>query len=148
MNIAFFITPKKEVVYEKPSSTMRQALERMERYRYTAIPLVDEKGRYVGTVTEGDLLWKLKNTADLNFKNTEKILLKDVPTHMKNKPVHIDAEIEDLISISVSQNFIPVIDDNDIFIGIIKRSDIINYCYKLMYDRVIPKEIENVYNYS
>lgn len=144
MNIAFFITPKNEVVCEKPTSTMRQALERMERYRYTAIPLIDGKGKYVGTVTEGDLLWKLKNTSDLNFKNTEKILLKDVPTHMKNKSVRIDAEIEDLISISINQNFVPVVDDNDIFIGIIKRSDIINYCYNLMYENVQPKEIVTV----
>ncbi len=39
MNIAFFLTPKNEVVYEKPSSTMRQALERMEYHRYTCCTL-------------------------------------------------------------------------------------------------------------
>lgn len=142
MNIAFFLTPKNEVIYETPESTMRQALERMEYHRYTAIPLVDEDGRYMGTVTEGDLLWKLKNTSDLNFKNTEKILLKDVPRHMKNKPVYIDANIEDLIYISINQNFVPVIDDNDVFIGIIKRSDIIEYCYQLLYDKIKPKDIQ------
>ncbi|MCY6356123.1 CBS domain-containing protein [Clostridium sp. ZS2-4] len=141
MNIAFFLTPKREVICETPKSTIRQALERMERHRYTAIPLIDDKGRYVGTVTEGDLLWKLKNTKDLNFKNTEKILLEDVPRHMKNKPVHINAHIEDLISLSINQNFIPVIDDNKVFIGIIKRSDIINYCYDLLYNKIKPKEI-------
>lgn len=133
MNIAFFITPKKDVVCETPNSTMRQALERMEYHRYTAIPLIDEEGKYVGTLTEGDLLWKLKNTPDLNFKNTSKILLKDVPRNMKNKAVFIDADIEDLISIAINQNFVPVVDDKSVFIGIIKRSDIINYCYNLMY---------------
>lgn len=76
MNVAFFLTPKAEVVYETPNSTMKQALEKMEKYRYTAIPLIDNKGRYVGTLTEGDLLWKLKNTPDLNFKNTDGVLLR------------------------------------------------------------------------
>ena len=61
MNIAFFLTPKVEVIYEKSNNTMRQAIERMEYHRYTAIPILNDKGMYVGTLTEGDLLWKLKN---------------------------------------------------------------------------------------
>ncbi|MBA5851029.1 CBS domain-containing protein [Clostridium sp. cel8] len=143
MNIAFFITPKKDVVYESPDSTMKQILERMESHRYTAIPLIDKFGKYVGTVTEGDLLWKLKNTPDLNFKNTNKVYLKNVPRHMNNKPVHINADMKDLISLAINQNFVPVVDDNEIFIGIIKRSDIINYCYKKVFhenDKVINLE--------
>lgn len=132
MNIAFFITPKEDVVCLTPNSTMRQALESMEYHRYTAIPLIDEEGSYVGTLTEGDLLWKLKNTPDLNFHNTSKIQLKDIPRHMHNKPVSINSNIEDLISLSITQNFVPVVDDREKFIGIIKRSDIISYCYKLV----------------
>ncbi|WP_333859419.1 CBS domain-containing protein [Clostridium sp.] len=135
MNIAFFLTPKEDVVCETPNSSMRQALERMEKYRYTAIPLIDNKGKYVGTLTEGDLLWKLKDTQEFNFKNTSKILLKEIPRHMNNKPVRINSNMEDLVSLAVNQNFVPVIDDNDVFIGIIKRSDIINYCYRELFDK-------------
>ena len=134
MNIAFFLTPKNEVVYEKPSSTMRQALERMEYHRYSSVPLVDETGNYVGTLTEGDLLWKLKNTPDLSFNDTNKILIGDIPRHVKNTAVLINADIESLISLAKDQNFVPVVDDNGVFIGIIKRSDIITYCYKLLYE--------------
>lgn len=129
MNIAFFLTPKNEVVCENINSTMRQALERMEYHRYTAIPVLDDDGKYIGTLTEGDLLWKLKNTEDLDFKGANKIRLRDIPRRMVNKPVHINSNIEDLFYTSVNQNFVPVVDDNDVFIGIIKRSDIINYCY-------------------
>ncbi|AWI05317.1 CBS domain-containing protein [Clostridium drakei] len=130
MNIAFFLTPKNEVVCENINSTMRQALERMEYHRYTAIPILDDGGRYIGTLTEGDLLWKLKNTKNLDFKDTNKIKVNDIPRRMINKPVRIDSNIEDLFYTSVNQNFVPVVDDNEIFIGIIKRSDIINYCYE------------------
>ena len=42
----------------------------------------------------------------------------------------IETDIENLISKSMHQNFIPVIDDDNTFIGIIKRGDIINYCYE------------------
>ncbi|MFD4707087.1 CBS domain-containing protein [Gottfriedia sp. NPDC058432] len=128
MNIAFFFTPKNELVYMNINSTMRQALEKMEHHRFTAIPLVDDNGKYVGTLTEGDLLWKLKNTASLSFSNTEKINLSDISLHQIYAPVSINAQIEDLFSRAVNQNFIPVIDDHEVFIGMVKRRAIIEYC--------------------
>ncbi|MGG0723701.1 CBS domain-containing protein [Bacillus mycoides] len=128
MNIAFFLTPKNELVYININSTMRQALEKLEHHRYTAIPLVNDKGEYTGTLTEGDLLWKLKNTSSLCFNNTHQVLLSEVSLHRFNEPVSINAEIENLVSRAMEQNFVPVIDDEGIFIGIVKRRDIIHYC--------------------
>ena len=139
MNIAFFLTPKNEVVCENQDSTMRQVMEKMEHYGYTAIPIIDREGKYVGTLTEGDLLWKLKNTQNLNFKNTESVKVKDITKRITHKSVSITSNIESLISLAVSQNFVPVIDDDGTFIGIIKRSDIINYYFNEMEKR---KELE------
>ena len=137
MNIAFFLTPKNEVIYEYLDATMRQVIERMEHHGYTAIPLIDKEGKYVGTLTEGDLLWKLKNSPDLNFRNTENVKVKDIPRKRKHKSVSINANVESLIFLATNQNFVPVVDDEGIFIGIIKRSDIINYCYSEMRKRQI-----------
>ena len=130
MNIAFFLTPKNEVVCENLEASMRQVMEKMEFHGYTAIPLINKGGKYVGTLTEGDLLWKLKNTPELNFKNAESVKVSNIERRVSHKSVSINSDIESLINLSVSQNFVPVIDDNGIFIGIIKRSDIINYCFK------------------
>ncbi|MPQ43590.1 CBS domain-containing protein [Clostridium tarantellae] len=135
MNIAFFLTPKNEVVYENLDGTMRQVIERMEHHGYTAVPLINNEGKYVGTLTEGDLLWKLKNTPELNFKNSNNVKVKDIPRRFKHKSVCINENIESLISLAISQNFVPVVDDEGIFIGIIKRSDIINYCYNSLYKK-------------
>ncbi len=129
MNIAFFLTPKNEVVFENVDASMRQVMERMEQHGYTAIPLIDKNGKYVGTLTEGDLLWKLKNTENLNFKNTETVKVADIHRRIIHKSVSINSDIESLINLAINQNFVPVTDDNGIFIGIIKRSDIINYCF-------------------
>ncbi|MGL5244239.1 MAG: CBS domain-containing protein [Sarcina sp.] len=135
MNIAFFLTPKNEVIYENVEGTMRQVIERMEHHGYTAVPLINNEGKYVGTLTEGDLLWKLKNTPELNFKNTNTVRVRDIPRRVNHKSVCINENIESLISLAVSQNFVPVVDDDGIFIGIIKRSDIINYCYNNLYSK-------------
>ena len=127
MNIAFFLIAKKDTVYLPFHSTMRQALEKMEFHHYTAIPLVDDEGKYAGTLTEGDLLWKMKNTPSLTFADTGHIWLKDIPRRMVNTPIHINEEMENLLSLAIMQNFIPVIDDNDVFCGIIRRREIIEY---------------------
>ena len=37
--------------------------------------------------------------------------------------------LEDLIDKALNQNFVPVVDDQKNFIGIITRKDIISYCY-------------------
>lgn len=135
MNIAFFLTPKNEVICENQDATMKQVIEKMEKYSYTAIPIIDREGKYVGTLTEGDLLWKLKDTHNLDFKNTESVKVKDIPKRITHKSVSITSNIESLISLAVNQNFVPVTDDNGTFIGIIKRSDIIHYCFNEMEKR-------------
>lgn len=137
MNIAFFLIPKKDIVYLKENATMRQALERMEYHTYSAVPLINDKGEYVGTITEGDLLWKLKNTLGLTFQNTEDICLSEVEQHVQNLPVTIDAQMEDLISRAVVQNFVPVVDDQQIFIGIVRRREMIEYCSQLLTQRKV-----------
>ena len=125
MNILFFLTPKSEVAYIYEDYTMRQVLEKMEYHRYSSIPIINKDGKYIGTITEGDLLWTLKNRFNLDLTVIEDIPITDVNRRKDNKPVYIDANIEDLISTSMNQNFVPVIDDKDTFIGIIKRRDII-----------------------
>ena len=129
MNILFFLTPKSEVAYINEDDTLRQALEKMEHYRYSAIPIIDRNGCYIGTMTEGDFLWYIKDHNVIDLKETEKIPLKSIKRRWHNEPVNVDCEIEDLILTSMNQNFVPVIDDKKIFIGIIRRKDIIAYCY-------------------
>ncbi|MDP4108225.1 MAG: CBS domain-containing protein [Bacillota bacterium] len=132
MNIAFFLIPKSDVVYLPFHSTLRQALEKMEYHRYSAVPIIDEAGKYVGTITEGDLLWKIKNDSIFNMAETESIPLSEVPRRMVNHPVRIGSTMEELIPKAISQNFVPVVDDQGIFIGIIRRREIIEYCHELL----------------
>ncbi|MNT99389.1 hypothetical protein D3C72_2422220 [compost metagenome] len=44
----------------------------------------------------------------------------------------IDADMEDLINLAKVQNFVPVVDDMNRFIGIVRRSQIIEYCEKFV----------------
>lgn len=129
MNILFFLTPKSEVAYLYDDYSLRQALEKMEHHRYSAVPIINRKGNYVCTITEGDMLWNVKDKYLLDLHKAEDIPLAQIKRRWYNDPINVNCEIEDLVMTSMNQNFVPVIDDNQIFIGIIKRKDIIQYCY-------------------
>ena len=128
MNILFFLTPKSQVAYLYDSDTVRQAIEKMENHRYSAVPLISRKtGEYIGTVTEGDLLWEIKSRYDLNLKEAEELSMRDVPRNRDNLPVNAEANMEDLLNKVMNQNFVPVIDGMNRFIGIITRREVISY---------------------
>ncbi|MDE7331024.1 MAG: CBS domain-containing protein [Lachnospiraceae bacterium] len=134
MNILFFLTPKSEVAYVYDTDTLRQAIEKMENHRHAAIPVISRKeGRYIGTLTEGDLLWYIKEHGDLSVHRAEDVSIMEVPRNCDNEPVDVDVDMENLLNKAMNQNFVPVIDDRDRFIGIITRKALIQYlCRKLV----------------
>lgn len=132
MNILFFITPKSEVEYLYDYYTIKEAIDKIENNDYTSIPVINEKGQYEFTITEGDLLWKIKSNYE-NKKRGDKVevietlTIKDIDKYNDYKTVSANSNMENLITLATNQNFIPVVDDQNVFIGIIKRSDIIAY---------------------
>jgi CBS-domain-containing membrane protein len=121
MKIAFFITPKLEVAWVPTTCTMRQAIERMENHCYTSIPVLTPDGRYDSTLNEGDLLWFMKQHRHLRFEDTEHVHLSDVPRRTFLHPVDIDRDVEELLDLAIDQNFVPVLDGRQFFIGIVRR---------------------------
>lgn len=134
MNILFFLKPKNEVAYIYDYSTLRQVLETMEYHKYASIPMLNKAGEYVGSITEGDLLWGIKAYTNLNLKEAENIFIRDFPRKADYEVVSADSDMEDLIKKAMNQNYVPVVDDQKKFIGIITRRSIIEYCYERLGD--------------
>ena len=130
MNILFFLTPKANCSYLEEDDTMRQALERMEMAGYSALPILRKDGTYCGTLTEGDLLWALKKLCVMDLKQTETHTIMEIAHRRDNRPVSVTTDIEDLVTKATDQNFVPVIDDREKFIGIVTRKAIMQYCLK------------------
>ncbi|ANF97283.1 CBS domain-containing protein [Paenibacillus bovis] len=127
MQISYFLLPKEQVAYITSSISMMEAMEDLERHHYTAIPIIDEEGKYVGTLSEGDLLWKLKNSFNLDFEAMRDIPISQLQRRVHNESVEITANMEDMLTLAADQNFVPVVDSMGIFLGIIRRKDIIAY---------------------
>ncbi|MCC8137308.1 MAG: CBS domain-containing protein [Clostridiales bacterium] len=140
MNILFYLLPKSDVIYVYDDDTLRQAVEKMEYHKYSAVPIITRAGAYAGTLTEGDILWEIKRKRSADFRELEGIRVRSINRKRDNQPVNINCEIEDLIMSAMNQNFIPVIDDNGTFIGIVTRKSIIEYCYTHWKDSCGPSE--------
>ena len=128
-SIMFFLKPKVEIAYIYDYHMVRQALEIMEYHKYSSVPILNREGKYVGSITEGDLLWGIKKQGIMNIKGAESISVMKIERRLDYQCVNAESKMVDLIDRAMEQNFVPVTDDQQNFIGIITRKDIIGYCY-------------------
>ena len=126
-SIILLLTPKKITFFLSENSTIRQALEKFDAHKFSVVPLVDEQGKYVGTLSEGDVLRFIKNQPNFSTVLAENVLVKDIDHYRPYRAVTVDALMSEVFALSLEQNFIPVVDDKDTYIGIIKRKEVIKY---------------------
>lgn len=129
MNILFFLLPKSQVAYVQDNFTLRQTVEKLRFHHYTAIPVLDQEGHYVKTVSEGDILYYLKDHDGMDFKKAEDVSVSDVKVEREIRPIFSTARMEDLYVLAMNQNFVPVTDDKGVFIGIVTRQQILKYYF-------------------
>lgn len=127
-----FLTPKIKTFYLDYDSTIRQTLEKFDVHMFSVVPLVDGNGRYVDTISEGDILRFIKNTCKFDMEVAESVKISTLEKHRPYKALSVDTPMEEVIKLSSEQNFVPIIDDRGVYIGIIKRKDIIDYLFKDM----------------
>ena len=132
-NILFFLTPKAMCVYLYDDFTLRQALEKMESAGFAALPILNKRGEYRGTLTEGDLMWAIKNMCYMDMRQAEAHRIMEIARRKDNIPVRVTTSMHDLVERASTQNFVPVVDDKDAFIGIVPRSAIIKYCLRSLF---------------
>lgn len=135
-NILFFLKPKAMCTFLYDDYTIRQALEKMESANLAALPILNKQGEYRGTLTEGDLLWSMKNQCYMDIRQAEAHRIMEISRRRDYIPVRVTTSMQDLVKRASTQNFIPVVDDKDAFIGIVTRGCIIEFCAQ----QIFPEE--------
>ena len=131
MNVLFFLKPKPLIVYLSSDCSMRQALEVMKNSKYTNLPVINNDGEFLYTLSESDILFQVLHDNDFSMRRSEKIMINDLDRIKKYKTISINNNMEDLMELAIEQNYVPVVDDRNKFIGIITRRAIIEYYSKL-----------------
>ncbi|MEE3299231.1 MAG: CBS domain-containing protein [Candidatus Enteromonas sp.] len=123
-NLISLLTLKKDVAYLLDDFTLRQAVEKMEYHAYAVIPVLDHaSGQYLYSISEGAILYYLKSH-NVAWDSLKDIPLTAVKPLRNTMPVSVRADFSVLEALIVRQNYVPVVDDKGIFIGIITRKSV------------------------
>jgi CBS domain-containing protein len=126
MNIPSLLIPKANVVYLNSKDSVDFALKLIRSHSYTAIPVINNEGVYRGTITEGDFLYYINDNPNADLK---KVKVKNLLRENFNEAVKITASFDKLLVKSLDQNFVPVVDDRNVFVGIVTRRIVVKYFY-------------------
>jgi len=129
MNILSFMKPKQEVTFVYDFDTVDHAIKVLQKERFTSIPILSKDGKYIGTLSEGDLLYPLYNIGEsvLNLKISE------LKRNRDYQAVKITDPLVALITRASDENFVPVIDNNEMFLGIVTRKKLLDYFFETQF---------------
>jgi len=126
MNILPLLTPKKDVEYLYADFSVRQALEKMDFHRFGTVPVIERNtGRYLYSLSEGDFLWYWKDKG-FTFEELGRLPLSEIPSSRDMLSVGVECQLEDLYPLISQQNYVPVVDDQNVFIGIVRRQSVVS----------------------
>ena len=123
MNTAMLIKPKSQVSYLYSDMDAHEGLREFIKTGFTAIPVIDREGLYIGVVSERDFLYRILDREDAS--DADSVTLGDLASVSRFETVQIDADYATLFDKIISQNFIPVIDSRGMFSGIVTRHDVL-----------------------
>lgn len=132
-NVLFFLTPKAMCDTLHTENTLRQAVEKMEKSGYASLPILNKRGEYCGSLSQGDVLRALKKYCDFDMRRASAIRIMEFPHRRDYKAVPVTTSMHDLVGRAAEQNFVPVIDDKNTFIGIVTRGNIMKYCLEELF---------------
>nr|WP_300409453.1 CBS domain-containing protein [uncultured Ruminococcus sp.] len=127
MNIPSLLIPKAHVEYLRTKDSIEFALDIFRRNSYSAVPVINSDGIYRGTITEGDFLYYIMDNPDADLK---KVKVRNILREDFYEAVKITASIDKLLIKCLDQNFVPVTDDRDVFVGIVTRKVIFKNIYE------------------
>ena len=121
MNIAKIMVPKALTVCIRASDSVRQGAEIMRRHGYTAIPVLDNEGRFLGCVNDRDFLRFIMKLENYSLERQRQVTVGEIMRRDFCPPVSITASRDELIDAALQQNFVPIVDDRGCLCCIVTR---------------------------
>ena len=104
----------------KPDDTLATALARMKLYDISQIPVLQDD-RPVGIIDESDILWAVHHDHETFTDSVGSAMTAEIET------ISVKAGIKSLMPIFRRDLTAIVVDDNDAFLGVITRIDLLNH---------------------
>ncbi len=127
MNIFSILVPKQMLTYLNCNDPLDKAVEFLLSSGYTAVPVIDNDGIYMGIASEGDFL---RAVMEYGCKNLGSHKVKDITKLDKDGAVLNTVEREEVYEKILDRNFLAVTDDRGCFVGIITRKSVLMMLHK------------------
>ena len=122
MNIFGILVPKQMLTYLNSNDPLDKAVEFLIESGYSAVPVIDDNGIYLGIVSEGDFLRKVM---EYGKENLAKFIVSDIVKQDEDGAVLNTVTKQEVYEKILDRNFLSVVDDRRCFIGIITRKSVI-----------------------
>ena len=126
-----------EVITVGPDDSLLTAFKRMRGSDVSQLPVVDQNGRAIGIIDESDLLVKVHRDAS-HFNDPVKKAMTD-----RLEILPPNAKIADLLGV-FDRGRVAIVMDDDKFLGLITRTDLLSYLRLHMPKSAAPPEREFV----
>lgn len=141
-HLGTYLTPAEDVAVFIDTHNTDHVLLLLARNGFSRVPVITKDKTYVGTISVSDIVnYQLQH----NYSN-EKMADLDI-AHMVNGKigtVSVDADLTEVMHKLVDYPFLPVLDSEQTFVGIITRKSILKAVNSLLHDfssyyRIEPK---------
>ena len=116
--------PAENVANVMVGNPLEHALLVLSKVGYSKIPVLDKGDRFIGLLSLNDVDNKMMDLNGIDTKNLSKYTVADV-MNTEIDVVKENCELEDIMHLLVDAAFIPVLDDDGVFKGIVTRREIL-----------------------
>lgn len=128
-----FIVPAENVATLLYNHPLEHALLILSKVGYAKIPVLDSEDHLVGLIGLSDIVNKMMGLTGFEYHLLEGLTVADV-MEVNVPTVTESSDLEDILHLLVDGSFLPVVDENNIFEGIITRKEILKSVNHLVHE--------------
>lgn len=119
-----FLIPDDKVAHVMDINPLNHALLVLTKVKYTRIPVLNKEGEIVGLVGLSEIVNAMFDLTEIDPDNLTDLLVKDV-METEIKTITKPYDIEYILHLLVDNSFIPLVDEENRFAGIVTRKEIL-----------------------
>lgn len=128
-----FIVPAENVATVLYNHPLEHALLVLSKVGYAKIPVLDSEDRLVGLISLANIVNKMMGLTGFEYQLLEGLTVADV-MEVNVPKVKQTEELEDILHLLVDASFLPVVNEDNVFEGIMTRKEILKSVNHLVHE--------------
>lgn len=114
----------RDLVTLQKDDTIGHALKVMEAHKLKSVPVINNNGKYEGILSKEGLFEVFEKGFNGTFEELKNKNIEEIISRIQ--PLYLDSRFEETLPIIVRYPFVPIVDEENMLLGIVKRKEITN----------------------